>query len=58
MADIKRQNELIRLAINGHRDECRNDAERQFYDETLLDMKIAERLGAGLDLVHEVDYPE
>ncbi len=53
MADIKRQNEIIRFAQNGHREECKTDEERWLYDSVIRDMKNAAKWGLKMDLVHE-----
>jgi hypothetical protein len=53
MADINRQNELIRIALNGKREECKNDEERQFYDDVVKQAARAKKWGLGMDLVHE-----
>ena len=53
MADIKRDNEVIRFALHGRRDQCKTDEEREFYDIVREDMAYWKRYGIAVDLIHE-----
>ena len=54
--DTKRMNDIIRYALAGKRELCRDDEERVLYDEVKAEQSSVAKYGATIDLIHDDPY--